>query len=354
MQKTTYSIDRYMNRVFKLVVLALPGVTVCAGLTFTIIKLLGYYPDVPNISLLLFDITNVLYMVLGIVFVRRCEDENGILIPSMLKQGKILIAVIEAIQWNYITYMIPSGDFWGYAVLFVILVTVFLDHKFVLIVSAEIIVSIAVSWIIRGDVLLPARDAYFVPNLILRIVCIVLSLAVSWIITYLVEMRLASDLEKLSIFDELTQLYNRKNMDRLLSESIAASEGSPYTFVMCDIDDFKKVNDVHGHLCGDEILKLISNIIIRNVAGYGFAFRYGGEEILILLNEGRERAFEIAEHIRKDIEQASVTYGGKKISVTVTMGLAESSLSSKTEVLIKMADENMYYGKQHGKNVVIS
>ena len=102
--------------------------------------------------------------------------EDGIVKQSKLKYGKIFLVVI----------MIPATDFWGFAFFFVILTSFFLDYKMVAVTSVEIAVSIFLSWFVIGDITLPAKDDFFIINLLDRIVCIVLSLPTIVLLTYLV------------------------------------------------------------------------------------------------------------------------------------------------------------------------
>ena len=122
---------------------------------------------------------------MGIYFVRTGFVE-GYVSSSKLKAAKLFLVIIMFVQFNFILYMIPSTEFWGYALLFVIAVALFLDVRIVLITALEISASLAVSWFISGDTLLPVRDSLFIPNIIARIVCLVLTLFFIAILTYLV------------------------------------------------------------------------------------------------------------------------------------------------------------------------
>ena len=105
---------------------------------------------------------------------------------SSLKAGKIFSAVIMIIQWNFIQYMVPAGDFWGFAFFFVVLTTFFLDYKLVAFTSVEIVVSLVIGWIVKSTVLLPAKDEMFIANIADRGVCLALSLPTTVLLTYLV------------------------------------------------------------------------------------------------------------------------------------------------------------------------
>ena len=124
------------------------------------------------------------------------------------------------------------------------------------------------------------------------------------------------------------------------------------TIILCDIDDFKNVNDKYGHECGDMILEKIANIIQKLVEGIGYAARWGGEEILILSENKYIDAYVLGEQIRKKIEDAAFSYEGEVIFITITIGIGEVK-DFLTREAILIADKNLYIGKRNGKNIVI-
>lgn len=350
------AIELYMNRVFKLVILAAPGATLCAGLTYTAIKFLGFYPMVPLAGLLIFDSTCALYFFIAIMFVLHCETPDGYLKPNIIKYGKIFLAILEIIQWNFISYLIPCRDFWAYGAFFILFAVFFLDHKFTLLISAEIVVSLVVSWIVKGDALLPANDGLFIPNLIIRAVNVSLVVIALWLITYLIEKQLAKELERLADYDALTLLHNRRSMKSHISSVMRQAEkgDGTFTLLMCDLDNFKRINDTYGHDCGDLILKTVANIISCDVRKDDAVFRYGGEEILVMVRADNKITHKVAERIRKDIENEKITYNDKDVGITVTIGLASYKPNTTVEDLIKIADEKLYIGKNNGKNQVVN
>lgn len=179
------ALDEYINKVYILILLLVPGACQCAGLLYTTEKIFGLFPTVSWLALIIFDITCLLYLIIGIYFVRT-GFVDGFVSKGKLKAAKIFLVIIMFTQYNFILYMIPSTEFWGYALLFVIAVAFFLDTKIVVITALEITVSLIVSWFLSGDTLLPVKDALFIPNIIGRIVCLVLTLLFIVILTYLV------------------------------------------------------------------------------------------------------------------------------------------------------------------------
>ncbi|MCR5148412.1 MAG: GGDEF domain-containing protein [Eubacterium sp.] len=157
-------------------------------------------------------------------------------------------------------------------------------------------------------------------------------------------------LKKMSYYDNLTGLFNRHYMMDCLNsrDDISAND----TVAMLDIDDFKKINDVYGHNGGDYVLKKLSTIM-NDTCTNGIISRWGGEEFLILLKP-RDITDEIFEKLRKAVNEAVFEYEGKRINVSITIGVARRSEASSIDKWIQAADQKLYIGKNSGKNVVIS
>ncbi len=161
----------------------------------------------------------------------------------------------------------------------------------------------------------------------------------------------------LSITDELTQLYTRRHLKSVLSQEFERSKryGTVVTVAMVDIDDFKKINDVYGHMAGDYVLKEVSKIFINTLRKTDFVYRYGGEEICILMPETLvDKAFIPLERLRKTIENRSFIFDGKKMKVTVSIGssMYHREMRDANE-LIEKADAALYRAKKNGKNQVV-
>ena len=118
--KQLSALDEYINNVYKLVLLLVPGACQCAGLLYTFEKIIGWLPTVAWPTLIIFDVSCFIYLMIGIFFVRTGLP-NGIVLPNKLKNGKLFLVIIMFIQFNFILYMIPATDFWGFAFFFVIL-----------------------------------------------------------------------------------------------------------------------------------------------------------------------------------------------------------------------------------------
>ena len=158
-----------------------------------------------------------------------------------------------------------------------------------------------------------------------------------------------------AITDGLTGLYTKRHLFTELPVymEISRRHDSKLSFVMFDIDHFKKVNDTYGHLTGDVVLKGVSETLKQTLRATSTAYRYGGEEIAIILPlSSKEDARVFAERLRKKIEsQNFVSDAGQKLKVTISLGVAEySSAMTDFKELISQADTALYRAKQGGRN----
>ena len=333
-----------------------PLFCVCASVTITFLEVIGWYTPINPFLLAAFDLSTLVYMGIGIYFARTGFGEDGILLPDKLTAAKRAIAVILIIQWNAITYIWPFNDLWAFTLLFIICTAFFFDFALVGVTTLGITISAAISWIIGSDILLPDVDRFFTVNMIFRLVGISLMILTINMITYMGGKFLVEELEKYVNFDTLTHLLNRRSMDNYLRAAYSKAKTGKSTFclMMLDIDDFKKVNDTYGHDCGDAVLRYVADTVSRGVRKKDNVFRWGGEEILVLINADEGRAADIAERIRKDIAASPVSYRNNvHVSVTVTIGIAPYGGGKNIQTMMDEADANLYYGKRHGKNQVV-
>ncbi|MBI5047751.1 MAG: diguanylate cyclase [Deltaproteobacteria bacterium] len=172
--------------------------------------------------------------------------------------------------------------------------------------------------------------------------------------------RMAEDLKKISVTDQLTELFNRRYFQERLFEEIERSKrhNEPFTAFMLDIDDFKLFNDKYGHLAGDEALKKVAYAIKDAVRSIDVAARFGGEEFSIILPyTNKANSYVIAERIRRNIE--GIRFIESKIPadhlLSVSIGIAEfPSDAVSIEDLVDKADKAMYLAKARGKNKIVS
>lgn len=165
-------------------------------------------------------------------------------------------------------------------------------------------------------------------------------------------------LERLSIIDELTGLYNKKYLLEFLRREINRSKrfGFMLSCIMMDVDHFKTVNDKYGHLRGDRILKELGGLLGELIRGYDFAARYGGDEFtLVLPQQSRTHGVEgLADRIRRSIEGHAFESVPTKppVHLTVSMGISTFSPGHNEdyENVLERADKSLYNAKSLGRN----
>lgn len=163
-------------------------------------------------------------------------------------------------------------------------------------------------------------------------------------------------LRELSTKDFLTNIYNRRFFVEFANNSIkvAKRENKPLSFLMFDIDDFKKVNDIYGHQCGDIVLVNISKIIKNELRESDVFARIGGEEFgILLINTSSKGTILIAEKIRKSIENHLFQCKDIKFNITISLGIAIYNEKIETfDEIYTIADRNLYKAKRNGKNQI--
>lgn len=165
-------------------------------------------------------------------------------------------------------------------------------------------------------------------------------------------------LEVLATVDALTALLNRRAIQERAEAEVqrAARDGTPLSFVMLDIDHFKSVNDTHGHLVGDQALRLVADILAANKRVYDYAGRWGGEEFLLILPRTElPDAKIVAERVRASIAAASLDLAdGGRLSLRISLGVttAPSRDPLALHILLQQADEALYHAKHAGRDRV--
>jgi diguanylate cyclase (GGDEF)-like protein len=159
--------------------------------------------------------------------------------------------------------------------------------------------------------------------------------------------------------DELTGLFNYRYLEVAMEREVKRAEryGTNLSVIFLDIDQFKDINDTHGHLVGSKLLKEVGKLLKSSVREIDTVIRYGGDEYTILLVEtGLETAAGVAERIRRSIERHRfLASDGMKIHITASLGYACYPEDTKSKMqLIELADQAMYRGKASGRNVVFS
>lgn len=164
-------------------------------------------------------------------------------------------------------------------------------------------------------------------------------------------------LRTLANTDPLTGAFNRRYFMKKINECFEKYlfDGIDFSILMLDIDDFKKINDNHGHEGGDLFLKHTVSTILQTLRKDDIICRWGGEEILILLPQtSGAAALSVGEKIRVLIENLAVPFNNSEIFTTVTVGVNSCIESTDLDDLINTADRRLYIGKAKGKNCVVS
>ncbi len=161
------------------------------------------------------------------------------------------------------------------------------------------------------------------------------------------------ELERLSVTDQLTGLYNRRRLSEVLASEVLRSRRHEHAFslLVMDVDHFKKFNDAHGHLAGDRVLAAVADVLRETTREIDTPARYGGEEFVVVLPEtDMEAAVDVAERIRL-LLASRIFEGGR---VTISIGVAEfPAHGADPEALIAAADAALYRAKDEGRNRVI-
>ncbi len=163
-------------------------------------------------------------------------------------------------------------------------------------------------------------------------------------------------LKNIANIDPLTELFNRRGLTQFVKKTMddAVNNETPFCIIICDIDDFKAINDTYGHSCGDYVLQRIAETIKEHTRHNDCICRWGGEEILILLTSCEyDMALRVAEKLRVKMENLVMNYNSEEIRFTMTFGIAEYSKELSFDELVDRADEKLYEGKRAGKNIVM-
>jgi two-component system cell cycle response regulator len=174
------------------------------------------------------------------------------------------------------------------------------------------------------------------------------------------EEQLAHQLYEASTKDALTKVYNRKYfVERLAAEvAYAQRHKTPLSIVLFDLDHFKKVNDTHGHLAGDVVLRVVAAQVQRTIRTEDVLARYGGEEFVVLVRGiPHANVAHFGERVRKAVDRLTVPWEQIQMKVTISVGVAslsECDEKATGETILHRADERLYRAKSAGRNRVIA
>src|SRR5436190_4561912 len=153
--------------------------------------------------------------------------------------------------------------------------------------------------------------------------------------------------------DQLTKITNRRALDEELRKCVLDFQRSaqPFSIMVLDVDHFKKFNDTHGHLAGDEVLKFVAQDIKTQLRDSELIARYGGEEFVVIFRgEDIASCRERADTLRQSINERTISFEGKELRVAASGGVAEIGIGEDEKGLIRRADEALYTSKKAGRN----
>ena len=166
--------------------------------------------------------------------------------------------------------------------------------------------------------------------------------------------RLHEEVRRQATTDELTGLVNRRRFMEALEAELDRSRmfESPFSVVLADLDDFKRINDDYGHHGGDLALKSFGHLLSEQIRDFDVAGRLGGEEFAILLPQTEaDAAAAVARRIRRELGRARVPVSDTtRVHLTASFGVAESSIDQSTDELLRRADNALYAAKRAGKD----
>lgn len=169
----------------------------------------------------------------------------------------------------------------------------------------------------------------------------------------------------LAVTDPLTGLFNRRSFFDSARRELNRTErrGGSVSFLMIDADHFKNINDVHGHACGDIVLRALGLFISNSIREEDILARYGGEEFVVILPEtSEEEAVQVAERMRKSLSNIKIPIGHCEVNITISIGVYEYKGQGETAKLdekdvdqvVRNADKALYKAKESGRNLVCS
>lgn len=174
-----------------------------------------------------------------------------------------------------------------------------------------------------------------------------------------IESEYHEEIYRLTIMDGLTQIHNQRYLLDFLERELARSSRHfrPLSVLMIDFDHFKSINDENGHLCGDFVLRELSERIRHSVRREDLFARYGGEEFtMVLVETDSEQAIDVAERLRKTVAETPFLFDSKLIQATVSIGVATTKGERTFSPLdiLHQADELLYAAKRNGRNQVMA
>jgi len=164
------------------------------------------------------------------------------------------------------------------------------------------------------------------------------------------------ELQELAMHDPLTGIANRRFVEINLAARLEEFRryGFDFSVLFIDADNFKNINDAHGHSIGDRILKMISATVANSLRSFDIIGRWGGEEFVVLLiNTKKEDLYNLADRLRRLVEKSVLTLdSGETLKITVSIGATAAQQGDTVDLLVERADKLMFESKRRGRNLV--
>lgn len=298
-------------------------------------------------------VLNVISSVIYVIFLTIFKDENL----------RISFAYFEIIFFSAMTELISGGHFGTLTFVIGMVAVIFFmlpysnrkKHIYQL-VGAALAVAISLISVFNYSLYPELMDLVLHHSSFVKVLNLIITLFSLFYLTnlYLVELRTTREkLDYSSNHDMLTGLYNRRFFESIMKRSKDEKETS-FSVAMLDVDDFKKINDTHGHETGDRVLAAVSKCIESCLPQDAVAVRWGGEEFVLYLPQvENSRALEVLEMFRTKLSEQEIYHKGTRVAITATIGLCTGESIADYEEYLRQADEKLYWGKKHGKNQIV-
>lgn len=269
----------------------------------------------------------------------------AILVASLF--GQAVNAIASACM--AIMFLITEGFFYHrrspYQTAYAALRAILLLHAFILFLQSAVIAVMLASGSDAG--MLQLFDVTLLTHLVLTV-------ATALLLPILHVSRQRRHWQKLACYDGLTGLLSRRTFIQRAYQSITDGNTEKHALLMVDIDHFKKINDRHGHQCGDEVLRQIAKTLKGSIRETDIIGRLGGEEFAILMpGLSAERAQDVANRMLQSVADSEICYEGHAIQATVSIGISASTdIFDTWDTLLENADKALYGAKRKGRNLV--